>query len=219
MKKSRLLLLAVAALLSFGQSAYGFDTQRPPTRHTVRLGWGDPLFETLAFHASYAGTFGNPQSLPADFVRQETFGYQYTGHIFAEYLYRWTSVVSAGAQMDVEGIFWKEGSFDRYHQPTGAAVPVRSWNLTLMPTVRFTYLDKPWVRMYSGLGAGLLVAFDNQGDSRLAPAFNLNWLGIEVGKGRWGGSAELGMLNALSDTFHIYMLSSRIFSVSVYYKW
>ncbi len=193
--------------------------QPPSGKYMVRLGWGDMLFETLAFHSTYAGTYGTPEALPANFSRHETFDYGYTGHIFAEYLYRFSSKVSVGIQADVEGIFWKEGDFDRYHQLKGSAQPVRNWDVAVIPTIRFTYLDREWVRLYSGLGTGILLAFDNLGDSRLAPALNLNWIGMEVGKGHWGGTFELGMLNALSSPYHIIQAGSRLFSASVYYKW
>lgn len=177
------------------------------------------LFETLAFHSSYSGVYPSPQTLPEHFTRYEKYDYSYTGHYFLEYQYRFTRLISVGFQADVEGIFWKEGSFDRYHQLKATATPVHNWDLVLMPTVRFTYLEKPWVRLYSGLGAGILLAFDNQGGFKPAPALNLNLIGIEIGKGPWGGNIELGMLNALTDAFHVYQLGSRLLSVGAYYKW
>ncbi|MBR1570663.1 MAG: hypothetical protein IJ651_08040 [Bacteroidales bacterium] len=196
-----------------------FAAQPPSGRHTVRLGWGDMLFETLAFHSTYAGTYGAPEALPASFSRHETFDYGYTGHFFVEYLYRSSDVVSVGIQTDVEGIFWKEGDFDRYHRLQGSAQPVRNWDVIVMPTIRFTYLDRPWVRIYSGIGTGVALALDNLGGIKVAPALNLNWIGMEVGKGHWGGTFELGMLNALPDPYHIIQAGSRLFSASVYYKW
>ncbi len=196
-----------------------FASQPPSGKHLVRLGWGDMLFETLAFHSTYAGTYGAPEALPANFSRHETFSYGYTGHIFAEYLYRCSPVVSVGIQADMEGIFWKEGDFDRYHQLQGVARSVRNWDFVVMPTVRFTYLERPWVRLYSSLGTGFLLAMDNQGGSGFAPAVNLNWIGLEVGKGNWGGTAELGMLNAVKNAYHIYQAGARLLSFSVYYKW
>lgn len=188
-------------------------------RQQFRLGWGDMMFEAFAFHASTPGTFPTPEALPANYVMPEKFDYSYTGHIFAEYLYRFTQVVSVGFQADIEGIFWKEGSFDRYHNLTEPSRKVNNWDLVLMPTVRFTYFEKPIVRLYSGLGTGVLFALDNQGDSKVAPAFNLNWIGVEVGKGHWGGTAELGMLNALTGAYTIYLSGARTISFSVYYKW
>ena len=189
------------------------------SRHQVRLGWGDPLFETLAFHPSLKGEYASSASIPAGFTREETFSYGYTGHIFGEYLYRCSKVVSVGVQLDVEGIFWQKANFDAAHQMVGEAVPVRNFDIDIIPTVRFTYLDTRWVRLYSGVGLGVLLAFDNAGEFGAAPTLNLNFLGVQVGKGHWGGAFELGMLNALRDSYHIYQLGTRLMSVSVYYKW
>ena len=209
----------VTLLLFLCVAAPVFGAQPPEGRHTLRLGWGDMLFETLAFHSSVRGTYGAPESLPVNFFRTETYDYGYTGHFFAEYSYRFTQVVSVGFQADAEGIFWKEGDFDRYHQPLIPATNVRNWDVVLMPTVRFTYLNRPMVRLYSGLGAGSILAFNNAGEFRAGFALNLNWIGIEIGKGHWGGTVELGMLNSLSDVYHLYQVGSRLISFGAYYKW
>ena len=188
-------------------------------RHSVRIGWGDMITETILFQHSLSGTWANPNALPDNYLHHETFDFGYTGHLFAEYQYRLTKVTSLGIQADVEGIFWKEGVFDKYHNLVSEAKSVKNWDLTLLATARFTYFDRPWVRLYSGLGVGALLAFDNQGGFGAAPAFNLNFIGAEIGKGPWGGSIELGALNALSSPQHIYQFFSRIFAFSFYYKW
>ena len=190
----------------------------PPTRHSVRLGWGDMLFETLAFHASAPGTFDSA-SLPAGFRSTGTFGHGYTGHIFADYMYSFTDVVSAGVQTDFEGIFWKKGVRDASGTLVGEPTKVNNYNLCILPSVRFTYLRSEWVDIYSGLSVGLLMAFDNQKQFELAPAFNLNLVGVKVGKGQWSGTAEIGLLNALKGANDVYMFASRLFSVGVNYTW
>ena len=210
------LFLTVAGFLpAYCQSG----NSTPDYRHSFRIGWGDMLYETMAFRPKLIGTWPNPDALPDNYSHFETFDFGYTGHLFAEYQYRLTKVTSLGIQADVEGIFWKEGVFDKYHNLMLPAKSVRNWDLTLLATARFTYFDRPWVRLYSGLGVGALFAFDNDGGFGAAPAFNLNWIGVEVGKGQWGGSFELGALNALSNTRTIYQVFSRIFSVFFYYKW
>ncbi len=210
-----LLLTAAALPTAFCQN----DNTTPDRRHSVRIGWGDMLFETMAFAPSLNGTWVNPESLPDNYLHDEIYDMGYTGHIFAEYQYRVSKVTSLGIQADLEGIFWKEGVFDRYHNLVIPATPVRNWDLDLLLTARFTYFNRDWVRLYSGLGVGALFAFDNLGDFGVAPAFNINWIGVEVGKGPWGGSFELGALNAISNTRAIYQMFSRIFSLSFYYKW
>lgn len=210
------LFLTVAGFLpAYCQSG----NSTPDYRHSFRIGWGDMLYETMAFRPKLIGTWPNPDALPDNYSHFETFDFGYTGHLFAEYQYRLTKVTSLGIQADVEGIFWKEGVFDKYHNLMLPAKSVRNWDLTLLATARFTYFDRPWMRLYSGLGVGALFAFDNDGGFGAAPAFNLNWIGVEVGKGQWGGTFELGALNALANTRTIYQVFSRIFSASFYYKW
>lgn len=188
-------------------------------RHSVRIGWGDMLSETVIFRPSLSGEWVTPDALPENYRHDETFDFGYTGHIFAEYQYSVSKVTSLGIQADLEGIFWKKGTFDRYHNLISPATKVRNWDLDLLFTARFTYFDRPWVRLYSGLGVGALFAFDNQGEFGIAPAINLNLIGAEVGKGPWGGSLELGALNAAANTRAIYQFFTRIFSFSIYYKW
>lgn len=57
-------------------------------RHQVRVGWGDMLFESLAF----------PKATRAQG------GKGFTGHIFAGYQYQLNKVVSLGGQLDFQAI-------------------------------------------------------------------------------------------------------------------
>ncbi|MBR4741125.1 MAG: hypothetical protein IK074_08190 [Bacteroidales bacterium] len=173
------------------------EAKNPPLRHhQLRLGWGDPLFETLAFHEGAAAQ---------DFVRKHDFGY--TGHIFLEYEYRLNRVVSFGIQTDIEGIFWKEIG------------PSRNYDLSILPTLRLTCLNSRYVRLYGGFALGAMVAFDNAGTSEKSPVVNITPLGVQVGNGPWSGTLELGALTAIKDANHVYMLGSRLVSVSVNYSW
>lgn len=184
------------------------EAKNPPLRHhTVRLGWGDPLFETFAFHP------GATQ----DGKRTHDFGF--TGHLFAEYRYSLNRVVSLGVQADWEGIFWKESKADMYRKYIGPATTVNNYNLCVIPMVRFTFFQREWVQLYAGAGIGPLFAFDNARNLEVAPALNLNLLGVQVGKGHWSGSVELGGLSALSGANKIYMLGSRLVSISLNYSW
>lgn len=161
-------------------------------QHLVRMGWGDSLFESLAFH-------------PAN----GTSAYTYTGHIFADYHYSITPFFSVGGQLDFQSICWT----------TAQNLRSRNYDLSILPTVRFTWLRRKWIRLYSGLGAGLLFAFDNAGGRDFLPVFNLNSIGIQFGDGPWCGSVDLGFMVALRGTGKVYMLGSRLLSVGVNYRW
>ena len=214
--------LAIVLFLSVLALPSAFCQDEKPSlenRHSVRIGWGDMIYESIAFRPNMNSAWANPGALPDGYIHQETFDYCYTGHFFAEYQYRLTQVTSIGLQTDLNGIFWKEGTFDRYHNLLSPTTKIKNWDLDLLLTARFTYFERPWVRIYSGLGFGVLLAFDNQGGFGAAPAFNLNWIGMEVGKGPWGGTLEVGSLNAMANKLTIYQAFSRILSFSVYYKW
>lgn len=165
------------------------------------------LFETLAYHPGMAPS-GN---------RMSDFGY--SGHFFAEYSYRLTDVVSVGFQADIEGIYFTETPCDVYRKPVGDGVRISDNFLSLIPTVQFTYFDKGLVELYSGLGVGLLLAMDSTPAVEPAPVLYLNLLAVSIGKDHWRGALELGGLNALLNANKIYMLGSRLVSVSVNYRW
>lgn len=216
---SKVVLILILAVLAIPTAFCQNDKSSLGSRHSVRIGWGDMLYETMAFGPSITGTWANPGALPDNYLHAERFDLGFTGHIFGEYQYRVSKVTSLGIQADLEGIFWKEGVFDKYHNLVSPASSIRNWDLDLLFTARFTYFDRQWVRLYSGLGVGALFAFDNEGGFAAAPAFNINWIGVEVGNGPWGGAFELGALNALSSPRNIYQIFSRICSLSFYYKW
>ena len=78
--------------------------------------------------------------------------------------------------------------------------------LSVMPSVRFTYLNRPWVRLYSGvdLGCGFLFTDGNSSSSSTSEegkdsdggnilfAFNVTPIGVNVGK-RFFGMAEINL--------------------------
>jgi len=167
-------------------------------RHQVRIGWGDMLFETLAFHNSPSRLDGTVK----------TRDYRYTGHIFADYRYQLSKLIGLGVQTDFQGIFWKEGQ-----------APSDNYDLSILPTIRFTYYRSEWVELYAGAAVGLMLAFDNARRLEAAPVVCLNPFGVQFGKGAWTGSAEIAPLTALSGSNKIYMLGSRIFSLSINYRW
>ena len=182
----------VSILAFFLLSSGHLAAQEVPSRHLVRLGWGDCLFEALAFHPASG-----------------TSAYNYSGHYFADYRYSLTRVISVGVQADFQSVCWTEENGHR----------LRNYDLSLMPCVRFTWLHTPWVRLYSGLGGGMLYAFDNSGGKDFVPVFDVNPVGIQLGKTRWCGSLDLGFMTAVKDIQNIYMAGSRLVSVSVNYCW
>lgn len=180
----RKILLAILLMLPVQGLWAGTPVPQP---HQVRVGWGDMLFESLAFPKA-----GHDRG-----------GKGYTGHFFAGYQYQLTRVVSLGGQIDFEGIYMSD---------------MNNYNLVFMPTVRFTYLRSDWVELHSGVGVGLLLAFDNVGGAELAPSIDLNFFGVQVGEGPLKLGLDLGMLNAFLSSKKVYMMGSRLLSVSLNYQ-
>ncbi len=209
-------ILIVALLLTLSLPAFAAE---PFSRHQVRVGWGDMLFETMAFQPSATHQYVNPSALPEGYTYTEKSRFGYTGHIFAGYMYRFNRVVSVGVETDFEGIFWQETLYNRLHQPLGPAKASRNYNLVVLPEGRFTCLDSRWVDIYAGLGVGGVLAFDNDRNREWGMALNLNYFGIQIGSGHWRGGLELGLMAALRDSGHIYMAGSRLVSINLSYSW
>lgn len=162
----------------------------------VRLGWGDPMFETAVWYKS--GTKSD---------------YRYSGHVFGEFQYPLTGWLGVGFEADFSKVSWDGGMESRDYFT----------NLCLIPTVRFTYYRKGRVTMYGGLGYGLNINSGTEKDYKgrttaCAPVLNLTAYGISVGFGHWFGAFELGGLNCLIGKQEIYMVGSRLLSLSIGYS-
>ncbi len=187
MKKTVSIIITLLLL-----SCLSFSGRAQDSRHLLRLGWGDYLFEKLAFY-------------PSD----NTSDYAYTGHLFADYQYSLTPVISVGAQADFSGIFWT----------TEENLRSRNYDLSLLATLRFTWLRSRWVRLYSGLGYGPLLLLDNAGNREWSTVLSLNPVGVQIGNSPLCCSLDLGMMAAMQSVNRIYMMGSRLVSVSINYRW
>ena len=89
------------------------------------------------------------------------------------------------------------GEYNRLYSNTDRSFVghARTHYVSVLPVVRFTWLDRRWVRMYSAAGLGLTVERGVYGrDSSyrdLLPAFQFTPVGISVGRALFG-FAEIG---------------------------
>ena len=180
------------------QSADGLSTaqpkcgkcQRPPfsQQHELRASIGYvPMF---AYLGSYFVDCTPPYISP-------TFrGPKYTtGAVSVSYGYRFYRWLDVGMVVSY---------YNEYHRLYDSFTNdylgrVYNHHITLMPTVRFTWLDRKWVRMYSSLAAG--ATFYTQSQTKIkdeahynsqAFAGHITYLGITVGRSFFG-FAELGL--------------------------
>ena len=174
--------------------------------HEIRIGYGDPMFETMVWHTS-----------PTYFTLEKTMNYKFTGHIFAEYHYRPNAWFSYGGQIDYQQVFWmKEDLVNGDYKYTNH----NFFDISVMPTIRFTFFWSEYVNLYCGMGAGLLINGGTDKDYQghqvaFAPVTDLRLLGVSVGKEMFFGTFDIGGMFSLTNTNTIYMVGSRIFSASI----
>lgn len=194
--KLKFCLALFAAILALPLTAIDKETGNS-VHHEFRIGWGDMMYETAVYHNT-----------------NHRFDYKYTGHIFAEYMYRPSYWFAVGMGADFEEVLWTDASLGRGRN---------YWNLSLLPTLRFSWVHKPYVNLYSSLSPGLCINSGTETDIKgrktaLSPALGLTLMGIQIGNAHWFGTIEVGGLNALMSAQEIYMAGSRIFSVSLGYR-
>ena len=217
MKLRNLLFISTLLLLLAGSVSAETTAARDSMRHEVRVAVGDMLFETLMWHNDvHRNYLGSP-----DRAYTERQHFCYTPHIGAEYQYRINRWLGVGALVDFQYTAWENRTYNNLNQLT-ATSDENFYNLTILPTVRFTYLHTEYVSLYSSLALGMNINGGTETDiygkkTAVGAAFDIGALGITVGHGHWFGSAELGGMFALKNTATIYMLASRIVSVSVGY--
>lgn len=184
--------------------------------HELRIGWGDQLFEHLAWHAA-------PQpvnTLPSTYSAVYSEHYRYTQHWFVEYQYRPNAWLSFGGLFDASGVLWDEVTRNGLGNEISRDSNHSFYNLIIMPTVYFTYLHHKHLSLHSGLGVGIDINGGTETDYKgrntvVAPALNLTLFGLSVNFGRWYAAADLGALIALTDGQHIYQFGGRLISASI----
>ena len=113
------------------------------------------------------------------------------GHYGLHYYYQVKPWCQVGFRATFEG-----AGYTHYTDSTRTAISDKysMGFVTLMPSVRFTYLNRPWVRLYSGVDLGVSYLWDDRGSSQsekssqqnVSCAFNITPIGITVGKSVYG---------------------------------
>lgn len=182
----------------------------------LSIGWGDQMYESVVWHKQ-PQVYGLLSE--SDVVNSNEY-YKYSQHWFLEARYNFNSWLSVGGMLDVSGVSWKNVAYNG----KGVFLRVNSnenfTNISLMPTVRFTYMHSKYVKLHSGLGAGLNVNFGTETDYRgrktaLAPAAYLNFVGVTGCYDRFFATLDLGALLSLNGGHEVYLVGSRLISVSV----
>lgn len=175
-------------------------------RHEFRLGVSDHF--GFVFHRELGGSAVGenlPNTVCTDLLYTPVFSF--------DYHYR-------AAKWFWLGLSTGYGFYKESHYPDGIVSPdLRYWlckqhNFLIMPSLRFSYLNRPHITLYSGLDIGLLIVrrtpermnqFVDEGWSPdddpsdwphnrtdVFSAFQLTAFGVKAGAKHWFGSFELG---------------------------
>lgn len=82
---------------------------------------------------------------------------------------------------------WALGATTHYEQ-----YGKREFFYGLMPQVKWSWLNRKYVSLYSRVAAGAMYAYYINDDNRFWPDFQLSPFGIEVGRRQWLGYVEAG---------------------------
>ncbi len=235
-KYLRCLSLLFFAVFTFS-SAFADEAGSSFCRHELRIGYGDALIQSVKQPLDCASPDassglsleGVPVAKADAILRSQRYSVgtdYYTGHFFVDYLYRITPVVSVGLGAD----FMKRGSSVKMYDGYGTYKRTYDNDLYIVsvtPTVRFSYLERRHVHLYSAVGIGYSCVV---GDWYLKDiqlhggGVNITLVGIQVGGKHVFGAFDLGSYNALyyvDRDYYTYSGSvallpfSRIMNISV----
>lgn len=211
MKKITIILLLAAWIVPVAVHAETKET-RDQLKHEVRIGYGDPMFETMRW---------KDESIKLGIPMNARQNYRYTGHIYGEYMYRVNSWLGVGGQLDFGATTFNYNTYKLNadgNQFLASSDPRYFYDVCLMPSVRFTYFHHEWVNLYSGVQLGVGIHGDYKGRAECGAAFGLTALGVSVGREHLFGTFEFGGLSNIQSLTAIYTLWTKWFNVSVGYR-
>lgn len=211
-----MLLLLIAVPMAAEQPAKEFVHGR----HAIRIGWGDPWLSNVKDHVKGINFvplenttyLEHIQGMPAPEAHEYLIHYRMalknshristTGNIFLGYRYQLTPLIGLGIEANLlvaNDCFYM---VDGYRTTVNQHAENQLINLSLMPTVRFTYYRQRVLELYSALGVGYnYVTYSyatpsnwNELDVSHGMSLNATLFGVNVGGEHWYAEAELGSL-------------------------
>ena len=217
-------------------------------RHSLRLGWGlgtrqlfndyedlnfimppsaipsarqsilpeDPYYQI--WHDILGMTAEEAHKYLTNYRLVTTKGPSQFGHLFLGYRYDVNTWFSAGVEVDWFYLWVSREDRNGYGDFVGKYdFPLHQ--LTIMPTMRFTYYHHPLVELYSGLGLGYTIYADPYVSHGCT--FSPTLFGVNVGNEHWYAEMELGGMATVTTSWFGnpgVLFSSRLLSVAVGYR-
>ena len=141
------------------------------------------------------------------------------GHLFLGYRYDVNSWFSTGAEVDWFYLWSNSVHRNGYGEIVGT-YDYHLHQLTIMPSIRFTYFRRPLVELYSGLGLGYTMYEGSYGVQH-GFTFSPTLFGVNVGNEHWFAEMELGGMATVTTSWFGnpgVLFSSRIVSAAVGYR-
>lgn len=165
-------------------------------RHEFSLGVGDPTMAAFQRHSVWDKLIWDrwiPDETLNDWFEPTTYHTDYvaTCPISLGYMFRLRKFLWLGGSVSYMGIFGKvydarNGDYLYNHTETQVA---------FLPAVRFSYLNKKYVTLYSGVSTGFLLNFEKDAGNTevfFHPAFQVTAFGVSAGY-RFFGYTEIGV--------------------------
>ena len=227
--------LLIASLLVFSLSMMAEDltSEFNHGRHALRLGWG--LGSNHPYKNYINTTSGDPID-PIEAIQgmtsaeahaflqsyRKTANAQYSnwGHLFLAYQYNFNHWSSVGLELDWLHCQYLFDYQDGYGVLVERARTSYLNQMTIMPTVRFTYFRRPLVQLYSGLGLGYTFSVESFVSHGFT--FSPTLFGVNVGNEHWFAEVELGAMTTVSTSWlgtTDLLFSSRILSAAIGYRY
>lgn len=196
--------IGLLSVLLFSMFAVAFaqeeeqDWRQVFPRHELSIGIGDPAFANLQrgsiwekllwchwdrYQDGNLGDWFDPGIYHSNYIA--------TCPISLGYMYRLRKFLWIGGSVSYMGVFGKvfdarDDSFLYNHIET---------QIAFLPAVRFSYLNKKYVTLYSGLSTGFMLNFERENgntDVYFHPTFQLTAFGVSVGR-KFFGYTEVGL--------------------------
>ncbi|MBR6064789.1 MAG: hypothetical protein IKP54_11625 [Bacteroidales bacterium] len=198
MKKLFLILIIVSLGWSLSAQEDTLSWKQQLQRHDIQIGIGDPLLP--AFVTGQIFGHGRPdyyEQLPAvNWFGDDSYKWRAcTPAISISYKYRLTKWFWLGATLSYTCFL--ENRYDRVTNVKTSSE--RDHIISIMPSVRFSWLNKKYVTLYSGLSLGYavdIIQYKSQTEkystAEHGVGFQLTAVGVHVGR-KWYGFTEIGI--------------------------
>jgi len=190
MKKAIVMLLGAVALMTglYAQEQPA-DWRQTMKRNEFSLSIGDPAFANLTRSVDFSSSRGGswldvPTTTNVYTSFPITLGYRYR---LLKWLWLGGDISYCGFFGTSRNIYTEEPVY-KYRENT----------VCIMPAIRFSYLNREHVTLYSGFASGLKFGFSkayNEKRSYVRLPFQLTLFGVSAGSQSWFGFAEVGYGN------------------------